>query len=52
MYTRKDLRVCVRLYGFWSCKLLGGKNCLFYAITEEEVFNVFSDGAKQLKKDS
>jgi hypothetical protein len=37
-----------------SYKLLGGKNCLFYAITVEgKVFNVYlSDGAKeQLKKD-
>lgn len=32
--------------------LLGGRNCLFYVIREEEeLFNVFSDGAKQLKKD-
>lgn len=34
-------------------KLLGGRNCLFYVIREEEVFNgdiYSSDGAKQLKK--
>lgn len=45
--------VCARLYGFRSYKLLGGKNCLFYAITEEEVFNVFAPRMvpEQLKKD-
>lgn len=42
----------VRLYGFRSYKLLGGKNCLFYAITEEEDEEKFSMySSEQLKKD-
>lgn len=54
MYTRgnisPELRVCVRLNGHWSYKLLGGRNCLFYAIRDEEVSNVFAIRKRTIEK--